>query len=120
MRDEEVRSMYFKYFQEEQLPFIQCGKCGHKFFYPRVVCPKCGSSDIKIGLSEGLGKIFAMTRIYKKDGSYVVYGIVEMNEGFRMYANIVEENGNTADIGKKVKVIFREINGKKYPLFAVT
>nr|6HTJ_A Chain A, Nucleic-acid-binding protein containing a Zn-ribbon [Saccharolobus solfataricus]6HTJ_B Chain B, Nucleic-acid-binding protein containing a Zn-ribbon [Saccharolobus solfataricus] len=115
MREEEIRELYFKYFDENKLPFIQCNKCGHKFYYPRVLCPKCGSSDIEVRFSKGLGKIFAMTKVYRKDGSYVIYGIVELEEGFRMYSNIIEES--QADINRKVEVIFKEINGKKYPLF---
>ncbi|QXJ34774.1 Zn-ribbon domain-containing OB-fold protein [Saccharolobus shibatae] len=117
MRDDEIRESYFKYFNEEKLPFIQCKNCGHRFYYPRAFCPKCGSSDVEVRFSKGQGKIFAMTKIYRKDGSYVVYGIVELDEGFRMYSNIIE--GNQADIAKRVEVIFKEINGKKYPLFKV-
>ncbi|QGA53645.1 nucleic acid-binding protein [Sulfolobus sp. E5-1-F] len=117
MKDDEIRELYFKYFNEEKLPFIQCNKCGYRFYYPRVFCPKCHSSDIEVRFSKGHGKIFAMTKIYRKDGSHVVYGIVELEEGFRMYSNIVEES--QADIGKRVELIFKEINGKKYPLFRV-
>ncbi|MEM4912428.1 MAG: zinc ribbon domain-containing protein, partial [Metallosphaera sp.] len=106
----------FEYFQKNQLPYLECRNCGDKFFYPRTLCIRCHSSNLDIKVSKGLGKIFALTRIHKKDNKKVVYGIIELLEGFRMYSNIIEDN-NVADIGKDVKVIFIDINGRKYPIF---
>ncbi len=48
-----------------------------------------------------------------------IYGIVELKEGFRLYTNIIDENGK-ADIGVDVEVRFTVGNGgKKFPVFRV-
>jgi len=113
MKDEEIRKKYFEYFEKEILPFIECRKCGHKFYYPRAICPKCGSKDLEIKESNGMGKIFAMTKIYDKK---VIYGIIELDEGFKIYSNIIGDE-NEVDIGRRVKVTFVSVNGQKFPFF---
>ncbi|BDB98751.1 Zn-ribbon domain-containing OB-fold protein [Saccharolobus caldissimus] len=119
MNDLELRRKYFEMFERNELPFLECKRCGFRFYYPRIICPRCKSSDIELKVSNGLGKIFAMTRIHKKDGNIITYGIIELSEGFRMYSNIIEDENKKADINESVKVVFIEINKMKYPTFKV-
>lgn len=44
----------------------------------------------------------------------ICYAIVEMEEGFRMYCNVI----GPAEIDQHVRVIFKERDGSKIPLFA--
>lgn len=109
---DEVNSKYKEYFNQERLPYIQCKKCERKFYYPKYFCPYCGSTDFEVRISQGRGKVFSFTKFKDKDGE-VIYGIVELEEGFRMYTNFVNE----VDIGDNVTVTFENRNGIKIPLF---
>ena len=32
--------------REGKLRLPRCGACGHVFFYPRILCPKCQTRDM--------------------------------------------------------------------------
>ena len=113
MRLEEIYSKYDEIVKSGDLPFLQCKKCGHKFFYVRHICPKCSSKDLEVVKSSGIGKVFSWTKIYRKNETFI-YGIVELEEGFRIYCNIAED----VEIGDKVKVNVSILNDGKYKIVA--
>ncbi len=75
----------------------QCASC-HKFiFYPRAVCPHCGSRDLQWTPVSGRGKIYGFTinmgrhpstAAFANDVPYVI-AVVELEEGARLMTNIV-------------------------------
>ncbi len=111
---DEIKKKYLEMFESEKLPYIRCNKCGYVFFYPRDYCPKCGSKDLAVLESKGVGKVFSYTKFVNKDGKEVIYGIVELHEGFRMYTNFLEE----VDIGDEVAVKYIIKDGRKIPVFS--
>jgi len=113
----EIEEEYRKSMAESQLPYLNCMNCGLSFYYQRGHCPRCGSGDIKVLRSSGIGSVFSFTVIRRKDRQPTVYAIIEMQEGFRLYSNIVDGAG--VRVGEKVSVIFKEMNGESYPFFIV-
>ncbi|MEM0362449.1 MAG: Zn-ribbon domain-containing OB-fold protein [Sulfolobaceae archaeon] len=113
MRLEEIYTKYDNIIRSENaLPYIKCNDCNHIFFYIRHFCPKCGSKKLEVLKSSGIGKVFSWTKVYRKGESFV-YGIVEVEEGFRVYCNFSED----VEIGDKVKVK-TFVNGKYYKIIA--
>jgi|ECHnycMinimDraft_1075156.scaffolds.fasta_scaffold00051_2 uncharacterized OB-fold protein len=108
---DEFKENYVKLIEKGILPFLRCSNCDYNTFYIRNYCPKC-SSRLEVKESSGIGKIFSLTEFQGKEG-VVVYAIVEMKEGFRMYANVAGK----VKPGEEVKVFFTEKNGKKVPMF---
>lgn len=121
MNLQESINLYFQYFNNEKLPYLLCKKCGHKFYYARAVCPKCLSSDLEIRESKGEGTVYSFTKFVNSKGKEVIVGIVQLEEGFKIYCNIMEDEENRGiDIDKKVRVTFGKLpNGQKYPLFKI-
>lgn len=109
---EEIKAKYKEYLNEEKLPYIECKKCGKRFYYPKYFCPNCGSEEFEVKVSSGRGKVFSFTKFKDKDEE-VIYGIVELEEGFRMYTNFIGE----VEIGDEVFAVFESKNGIKIPLF---
>ncbi|BDC18830.1 zinc ribbon domain-containing protein [Acidianus sp. HS-5] len=109
---DEIRKEYINLMNDGKLPYIKCKSCGYVFFYPRDYCPKCDSKDLEIKVSKGEGKVFSITMFQSAKGK-IYYGIIELDEGFRMYANIEDD----AEIGDKVTVEFTEKDGRKIPIF---
>ncbi|MDG6956489.1 MAG: nucleic acid-binding protein [Nitrososphaerota archaeon] len=116
MKLEELGRAYHEKLDANRLPYLECDVCGHRFYYPRKLCPRCSSTSLQVRESDGRGKIFSLTRIQKKDGGKTTYGIVEL-DGFRIYCNILEKG--KADLGKEVSMVFVELKGRKYPVAMV-
>ncbi len=104
----EIYNQYEKDFKGNILPYIKCNNCNYKFYYPRDMCPECGSSNLSIEKSNGNGKIYSYTISGKN-----IWAIIEMDEGFKFYANIT--NSGTVDINKRITVAFINRNNKILP-----
>ncbi|MEM0374442.1 MAG: zinc ribbon domain-containing protein [Sulfolobaceae archaeon] len=99
---DEIKKEYDKLLSEGRLPYIECESCSSRFFYPKEFCPKCGFNRFKVKVSSGVGRVFSFTRFQGKSGT-VVYAIIELEEGFRMYSNVLDD----VNINDKVKVVFK-------------
>ncbi|QIW23826.1 nucleic acid-binding protein [Sulfolobus sp. S-194] len=114
MNLDEIYAKYDKIIREDSsLPYIKCNNCNSTFFYPRHFCPKCGSNNIEVMRSSGIGKVFSWTKIYRK-GDKWIYGIVELEEGFKVYCNFTED----IKIGDKVKVKVVPKDDRYYSIIA--
>lgn len=115
MKLQNIEEEYRKRFSSETLPYIKCRNCLHIFYYPRNVCPRCLSENLEVSQSLGIGTVYSITKIFRKDMEPVNYAIIEMDEGFRLYSIIV--GCNDPSIGMKVKLKMQEANGSKFPFF---
>jgi len=94
----------------------RCGECSQYQFYPRGICAHCWSNDIKWIKSSGKGTVWTYTITYQnrtpgfaEDVPYVL-ALVELEEGVRMFTNIVECNPRDVTIGMPVEVTFIRAN----------
>ena len=92
-----------------------CRTCSRYIFYPRVLCPRCLSSNLEWVKSSGKGRVFSYTVIYqaahpafKSDVPYV-YAIVGLDEGPRMATNIVGCNSEEVKVGMPVTIVFEDV-----------
>lgn len=100
--------------QRYRLEAGKCKKCGKIFFPPRLICDKCKSREFeKITLNEN-GKIITHTTIRvapEQFNTQVPYNvaIIELNDGVRITAQVVDCKPEDVVIGKKVKIVFRKV-----------
>lgn len=85
------------------------------FSQKKVVCPNCRShGDIEDLHFKGTGKIYtysvihAATDDFKNNSPYAV-GIIELDEGAKVTAQIVDCDLDDINIGDEVEVVFRKI-----------
>lgn len=105
----------------------RCGRCEQAIFYPRVNCPKCGSTDLGAEDASGRGTVFTYTvarrpthRAFAEAGAYVI-AIVELEEGPHVTTNIVDCDPEVVTIGMPVELTFAdEVDGIALPLFRPT
>jgi uncharacterized OB-fold protein len=90
-------------------------QCGTVYFPSRVICPKCrrkGKLE-RVKLS-GEGKVYSYTVIhapalgFEKVVPYV-FAIIELKEGPRLSAQIIDVEPSEVYIGMPVKAVFRKI-----------
>ena len=79
-----------------ELLMPRCRLCDRLFFYPREVCPVCLRAEIDWQPVSGRGRLHSYTVIhqpanpaFRGDAPYV-YAMVQLDEGPRMIANLVD------------------------------
>ncbi len=83
------------------LRYQRCGDCDRAVFYPRVLCPFCGSQSLRWCDSSGQGVIYAHTWVNSRDGGYSV-ALVDLDEGFRMMSSVVGVGPELIPTGMRV------------------
>ncbi len=94
---------------------VKCSKCSTLYFPPREICLKCRSSKFEPYKFKGTGEVVTHTTIrvaplgFELQVPYVV-AIIQLSEGPRLTAQVVDCNPEDAKIGSKVKMVFRKIS----------
>lgn len=78
-------------------PFQSCTACARAIFYPRVLCPHCGSTVLEWRDAAGLGEVYSQTFLPGSDGGGRRILLVDMAEGFRVMG--VAEGDESAPLG---------------------
>jgi hypothetical protein len=96
---------------ERRLVLPRCTTCAKFIWYPRSVCPFCGSGSVTWEQVSGLGTVYTYTIIrrgmgaYKESAPYVL-AYVELAEGPRMLTNIVCDDPEAIRCGQAVRIRF--------------
>ncbi len=106
-------SKFFESLKENKLTTTRCVKCKQLNMPPRVDCPKCLGSEVEWVELSGRGKLLTYTVIeigpesFAKFAPYTV-GIVELDEGPKMMAKLVDVNREKIEIGMRLRVAFSQ------------
>lgn len=93
----------------------RCKGCGSLHHPPGPVCPKCQSFEWDTVESKGLGTVYSFVVMHYPEVPPFEYpnpvGLIELDEGTRLIAQIVGTNGKDVQIGQRVKVEFNTFDG---------
>lgn len=104
--------IYFDAAREGRLVYQRCNSCHTPIFYLRVVCPACMSEDLEILDASGRGTIHSFTTLHRAGhpglADRVPYTIVlvDLDEGVRVLADVVECQPDEVVVGAAVDVVF--------------
>ena len=101
---------YWAAAKDGQLLIKTCNACGEAHYYPREICPHCGSTDTEWREASGKGVIYSYSVMRRAEIPYVI-AYVTLAEGVTMMTNIVDSEFDAIAIGKAVEVTFRETEG---------
>ena len=104
------------YFDAARAGKMLIGKCkdtGKVFWYPRGCSPFTLSNNVEMIEAKGTGTIYTYTVMRTKEPYAVAY--VELDEGVRVFTNIVDCDLDALTIGQKVKVVFKPTEGDGPP-----
>ena len=93
----------------------RCSACNHTQFYPRAFCTNCLSDKVKWMDASGLGSIYTYTvcRIAASPAFAgklpLAVAMIDLDEGVRMLANIVDADIDRISVGARVAVCFERI-----------
>lgn len=105
---------YWNAARERRLLIRQCTACGAKHFMPRHQCPQCWSDQLEWIDSRGAGRVQSYSVVHRApmpefgvNGPYVI-ALIDLDEGPRMFANIVGEDALEVAIDDRVQVTFED------------
>lgn len=100
-----------------------CTACGTARFYPRHLCPSCGSSAVQWRDASGQGEVFSFTVVHRgptaafKSRQPYVVAMIDLAEGPRMMSNIIGDDALQVGIGDPVSVEFETRADMALPVF---
>ena len=94
-----------------ELRLTACRDCGLVYHYPRALCPDCFSDDTDWVTAEGTGELYSFSvqghvGDWPDEALPLVVAYVELDEGPRMMANVVDCDPDALSIGDRVTVQF--------------
>lgn len=66
------------------VPYQSCDACQRAVFYPRVLCPHCGSAELEWRSASGRGVVYSQAFIPARQGGGHQVVLIDMVEGFRV------------------------------------
>ena len=124
---DDAAAPYWEAASRHELMLPCCVRCGLVFFRPRRVCPRCWADELSWQRMSGRGAVWTFTEVHvpfyddtwADDVPYVV-AVIELDEGPRLLANIVEPDIDRLAIGDRVEVTFEDRpEGVSLPMFRV-
>ena len=97
----------------------QCQGCDKHIFYPRIVCPHCGSNNLAWVTPSGKATVYSTSIPRQKPeqgGSYNI-SLVDLAEGPRLMSRVVDIDPEEVKIGMAVTAFVSEIDGVPVVLF---
>ncbi len=109
---------FWDFCKNHELRMQYCTKCTSWIWYPRAWCPNCGKRDaIEWRRLSGRGEIYSFTVIrqvidnsqaFQADLPFAI-GLVELEEGPRIYSNVTGLSPEELSIGDKVFLYFEDV-----------
>jgi uncharacterized OB-fold protein len=106
---------YWDGLRDKKLTMPRCDDCKHHWFPPSLLCPKCNSPKWSWTKVSGRGRIFSYVvyhRVYHPafagEVPYAV-AVIELDEGPRMYSNVIGVPPEQLSCDMKVEVAYEPI-----------
>lgn len=108
---------YWEGLKQGKLMIPRCEDCRRAFFYPRAVCPGCGSRRHQWEQASGRGRLHAFSIVHQSINKAMrvplpyVLAMIELEEGPRMMSNLVNVEPDPARLrcDMPVRVVFRPL-----------
>lgn len=89
----------------------RCTACGKAHYYPRSLCPFCGSEATLWEEASGLGEIYTLSVTYRGAPEPYAIGYVTLEEGPRILTNFIGAPLESFAIGDRVKLVWTPTEG---------
>lgn len=112
---DEVSEEFFEALKRHELKIQRCRACDGYISPGRLRCPLCWSTDVEWVQAKGTGRIYTFAVMHQKyhpgfaDEIPYNFALVELDEGVRIYGNIVDCPNDQIEIGMSVVVMFDDV-----------
>ncbi len=100
--------------QRYRLEAAKCQGCGKVFFPPRRVCDKCRGESFETVKLPREGKLASYSTVHVTtnafaDESPIIVGIIELDGGTKLTAQVADCEQDELEIGAPVRIEFRRV-----------
>ena len=99
---------YRRHLENGKLGYQRCTDCSAAVFYPRTMCPVCGSGALEWRESSGRGTVYATTAVHSRNRDPRNVVLVDLDEGFRMMSRIEDVSAEEVELGTRVRFEVRQ------------
>jgi uncharacterized OB-fold protein len=99
---------YRRHLENGKLGYQRCADCSAAVFYPRVLCPVCGSGALEWRESAGQGTVYATTAVHSRNRDPRNVVLVDLDEGFRMMSQVECIPADEVEVGTRVRFEVRQ------------
>lgn len=107
---------YQRHLRAGQLAYQYSPDAGRAVFFPRLVCPFSGNSELQWRISQGYGTVHATTVVFPREGEPYNVALIDVDEGFRMMSRVEGLTPQEVRIGMRVRVRIVPQAGEDAPL----
>lgn len=106
---------FYAYCKQEDLHFQRCSNCQTFRHVPREMCAHCNSFDWQWQRSSGLGTVYTWTVVERAlhpafmEDTPMAPVVVEMEEGVRLLANMLDCAPDQLEIGMPVRIAYEHV-----------
>jgi uncharacterized protein len=96
-----------------------CAGCGKQIFFPRTICPYCGSNELQWRPTSGRGVVYSTTTVRQRPergGDYNI-ALIDLEEGARMLSRVEGVVPTEVKIGMRVEAVISEAGGSPLVTF---
>lgn len=106
---------YWQSLRDHAMQMPYCTECDRTFFYPRTICPHCGSMYVEWRFASGRGTIYSYTVVrrapspaFAADVPYTV-ALADLDDGCRIVARVVPEDASRAVVGAPFRIDYQDV-----------
>ena len=97
----------------------KCQACHQHIYFPRELCPHCGSADVAFVTPSGKGTVYAVTTVRRKPaegGDYNV-SLIDLDEGPRLMSRVTNCPPEAVHIDQRVQAHVVVTDGQGVVMF---
>lgn len=118
---------FWDHCNRDELWLQRCRRCESHYYFPRPVCPSCGTTDVVWTRVSGRASLYSYVINARpapgfEDRVPYAIAVVELEEGPRMMTNIVgiDNTPENLVLDMALEVAFEDRGGQRVPVFAPT
>ena len=106
---------YLAHLEQGHLAYQFSPEAAAPVFFPRVICPKTGSTNLQWRISAGLGTVHSTTVVHPQQGAPYNIALIDVDEGFRMMSRVEDVPPEQVRIGMRVQFRVHRPGGDEPP-----
>ena len=107
---------YVAHLEKGELAYQWSVAAERAVFFPRLVCPYTGSTDLEWRVASGLGTVYSTTTVYPVEGAPYNVALIDCDEGFRLMSRVEGLASDRVTIGMRVKFRVHKPGGDAEPV----